>query len=61
MAKYKVTMKVEGYFEVEVEAENVEQARRNASDAFYGADFGELKDIDADIVSVVDGDNNWHY
>lgn len=61
MDKYKVTMKVEGYFEVEVEAENVEQARRNASDAFYGADFGELKDIDADIISVEDEDTIWNY
>lgn len=61
MDKYKVTMKVEGRFKVEVDAENGRQARQLASDAFYGADFGELKDIDADIVSVVDGDNNWHY
>ena len=61
MAKYKVTMKVEGYFKVEVEAENVEQARQNASDAFYDADFGELKDIDANIVNVKDEDNIWHY
>lgn len=61
MDKYKVTMKVEGYFEVDVEAENVEQARRSASDAFYGADFGELKDIDANIVSVENEDNIWNY
>ena len=61
MAKYKVTMKVEGCFEVEVDAKNVEQARRNASDAFYGADFGELKDIDANIVNVEDEDTIWNY
>lgn len=61
MDKYKVTMKVDGFFEVQVEAENVEQARQFASDALYGADFGELEDIVADIVSVEDKDNIWYY
>lgn len=61
MDKYKVTMKVEGYFNVEVEAENVDQARRTAIDKYYGADFGQLKDPDAKIVVVEDEDNIWHY
>lgn len=61
MDKYKVTIKVEGYFEVEVEAENVDQARRTAIDKYYGADFGQLKDSDAKIVVVEDEDNIWHY
>ena len=54
-------MKVEGYFEAEVEAENVDQARRTAIDKYYGADFGQLKDPDAKIVVVEDEDNVWHY
>lgn len=61
MDKYKVTMKVEGYFEVDVDTENVDQARRNAIDKYYGADFGQLKDSDAKIVVVEDEDNIWHY
>ena len=61
MEKYKVTMKVEGYFEVEVDAENVDQSRRTAIDKYYGADFGQLKDPDAKIVVVEDEDNIWHY
>lgn len=61
MDKYKVTMKVEGYFNVEVEAENVDQARRTAIDKYYAADFGQLKDSDAKIVVVEDEDNIWHY
>lgn len=61
MDKYKVTMRVEGYFEVEVDAENVDQARRNAIDKYYGANFGQLKDPDAKIVVVEDDDNIWHY
>ena len=61
MDKYKVTIKVEGYFEVEVDAENVDQARRTAIDKYYGADFGQLKDPDAKIVVVEDEDNIWHY
>lgn len=61
MDKYKVTMKVEGYFNVEVEAENVGQARRTAIDKYYGADFGQLKDPDSKIVVVEDEDNVWHY
>lgn len=54
-------MKVEGYFNVEVEAENVDQARRTAIDKYYGADFGQLKDPDAKIVVVEDEDNIWYY
>lgn len=61
MEKYKVTMKVDGYFEVEVDAENVDQARRTAIDKYYDADFGQLKDPDAKIVMVEDEDNVWHY
>ena len=61
MKKYKVTMKVEGFFEVEVEAENVDQARRSAIDKYCDADFGQLKDPDAKIVTVEDEDNVWHY
>ena len=61
MGKYKVTMNVEGFFEVEVEAENVDQARRTAIDKYYDADFGQLKDPDAKIVVVEDEDNIWHY
>lgn len=61
MDKYKVTMKVEGYFNVEVEAETVDQARRTAIDKYYAADFGQLKDPDAKIVVVEDEDNIWHY
>ena len=61
MEKYKVAMKVEGFFEVEVDAENVDQARRTAIDKYYGADFGQLKDSDAKIVVVEDEDNIWHY
>ena len=61
MDKYKVTMKVEGCFEVEVEAENVDQARRTAIDKYYDADFGQLKDSDAKIVVVEDEDNIWYY
>lgn len=61
MDKYRVTMVVQGYFEVDVDAENVEQARRNAIDKYYGADFGQLKDHDAKIVVVEDEDNIWHY
>ena len=61
MEKYKVTMKVEGCFEVEVEAENVDQARRTAIDKYCDADFGQLKDPDAKIVVVEDEDNVWYY
>ena len=54
-------MKVEGYLEVEVDAENVEQARRTAIDKYYAADLGQLKDPDAKIVVVEDEDNVWYY
>ena len=61
MEKYKVTMKVEGCVEVEVDAENVDQARQTAIDKYCDADFGQLKDPDAKIIMVEDEDNIWHY
>ena len=61
MEKYKVTMTVEGCFEVEVEAENVDHARRTAIDKYCDADFGQLKDPDAKMIMVEDEDNVWHY
>ena len=66
MDKYNVTMKVESYFKVEVDADNVGQAMQNARGAFYDytydhADFGKLEDINVDIVSVEDKDNIWYY
>lgn len=61
MAEYKVKIKIEGYIEADVEAESVEQARRDAIEAFYEADFGELKDADAKIVTIMDENNIWHY
>ena len=40
--KYSIAMQVRGYYIVDVEAENVEEAKTKAENAWAEADFGEL-------------------
>lgn len=47
MAKYYVTYKVEGRYIAEVEADSLEEARKEAESEYESADFGELEDIGA--------------
>lgn len=60
-AKMYVTMKVEGRFVVEVDTDNIEEAKKLANEAFMEANFGELSDIDAEaiIVENEEGDYIW--
>lgn len=50
--KYVVTMAVDGRYTCEVEAASIEEAKEQASKAFFDADFGDLEDIDAECVNV---------
>lgn len=47
-----VTFKVEGRYEVEVEAENIEGAIKEARSEFSDAYFGELQDIDGEEIII---------
>ena len=67
MANYKVTIKAEGYYDIDVEAKNIEQAKRTAMKAYrtmkecHGYDLGKPYGTDAKIIMVEDGDTIWHY
>ena len=53
--KYNVTLRIIGYSDVLVEADNLEEAKRKAvREGYEDADFGILKNIDADIISMCD-------
>lgn len=47
-----VTFKVEGRYVVEVEAENIEGAIKEARPEFSDAYFGELQDIDGEEIII---------
>lgn len=59
--KMYVNMKIEGRFIAEVEANTTEEAIEKSIDNYYEANFGELTDIDRDIVSVEDENGNFLY
>lgn len=52
--KMYVRMKIEGHFTTGVEANNPKEAIEKAINNFYGADFGQLADIEGDVVNVED-------
>ena len=49
--KYYVTMKVQGEYTVEVEAQSWEEAKEKATDCWVNEDFGNLEEIDMDFSS----------
>ena len=68
MADYKVTIKAEAYYDIDVvDAKNIEQAKRIAMKAFrtmkecHGSDLGKPYGTKAKIIMVEDEDNIWHY
>lgn len=50
MKRFEFTQKVTGYVVIGVEAENEEDAIKEADDEFSEMDFGELWNIDSEIV-----------
>lgn len=59
--KYYVTYKIDARYIAEVEAENLEEAKKKAEDKFLDADFGEAEDIDGEAIIIEDenGDYIW--
>lgn len=58
MAKYIVSMAVDGRIDVEVEAESTKEAFRAAEVAFMDANMKDLDVIDSKPVNVSDEDGN---
>lgn len=58
MAKYIVSMAVDGRIDVEVEAGSTKEAFRAAEVAFMDADMKDLDVIDSKPVNVYDEDGN---
>lgn len=56
--KYYVTFKVDARYVAEVEAESIDEARREATQSFSDADFGAAEDIDGEEIIVEDADGN---
>jgi phosphomannomutase len=57
--KYYVTYKIDARYIVEVEADNLEEARKKANEEFCDADFGVAEDIDGEDIIVEDENGNY--
>lgn len=57
--KYSVTYKIEARFVVEVEAENVDEAKVKAESEYIDADFGAASDIEGEQIVVEDENGNF--
>ena len=52
--KYYVAFAVDGRYVAEVEADNLRDAKYEAIDSCGNADFGELRNVDAEMIVVED-------
>lgn len=57
--KYYVTFKVDARYIAGVDAENIEDAKSKALEAFQEADFGDTEDIDGEAIVVEDEKGNY--
>jgi len=56
--KYRVTFKIDARYSTEVEADNLEEARKKANEKYFDADFGEANDIDGEDIIIEDENDN---
>lgn len=59
--KYYVTHRISARYVVEVDAENIEEAKKEAEIKFSEADFGEAEDIDGTLIVIEDENGNYLY
>lgn len=52
MPKFYVNFKMTSRYIAEVEAKNIETAKKEAARMFSEADFGEASDIDGDVIYI---------
>lgn len=57
--KYYVTFKVDARYVAAVDADDLEEARKKAREAFFDADFGVAEDIDGEYIIVEDEKGNY--
>ena len=57
--KYYVTYKIEARYVAEVEAENLEEAMKEAESEYLDANFGVAADIDGEQIIVEDENGNF--
>ncbi len=57
--RYYVTYKIEARYVAAVEANNLEEAIKNAYGEYVDADFGVAEDIDGEMISIEDEDGNY--
>ena len=50
MKNYTIELSVSGFYETVITANSLEEAKHKALDQYNEADFGELTNIDADII-----------
>lgn len=56
--KYTVSIAIDGRIDINVEADNVEDAKNKAYAAFMDADVGEIEIIGSNAVNATDENNN---
>lgn len=56
---YYVTFKIDARYVVAVDADNVQDALRDAQDRFSDADFGEAEWIDGEAIMAEDENGNY--
>ena len=61
MNEYYVTFRIDGRFVTKVMAKNLEEAKNEALEHYYDADFGVLECVDSKIVVVEDEQGNFVY
>lgn len=59
--KYYATFKIDARYVVEVEAKDLEEAKKEAESIFSDADFGAAEDIDGELIIVTDENDEYLY
>ena len=59
--KYYITYKIDARCTIEVEAENLEEAKKKADAEITDVDFGKAKDIDSEIVTAENEEGYTYY
>lgn len=57
--KYYVTFRINARYVAEVDADNIEDARKKAQEDYIDADFGKASDIDGEDIMVEDENGNY--
>ena len=57
--RYYVTYKIDARYVAEIEAQNIEEAKKKAESAFSDADFGETQDINDEQIIIEDQNGNF--